>query len=77
MNRTETETNAIINIPTFTKEDFLSSDAPYKFIRDTAKSQLENEQLIQLVRENAAEVGVKNFRRLYSAFVSSFTAEKD
>lgn len=58
----------LIDIPNFTKEDFLETDRPYRFIKENSTNHLEEGQLITMVREIALSVGVKNFMTLYSCY---------
>lgn len=54
----------------FRKEDFLKTSVPYEYICN-GKDQLEREQRRQLVSENAARVGIKNFQRLFKSYTES------
>lgn len=58
------------NIPQFTKDDFLKTNKPYKFIAENFTNRLEEKQLIELVRENALRVGVRNFDSMYKTYAS-------
>lgn len=51
----------------FTKKDFLSSDEPYEYVRK-GKDQHECKQRMCLVNENAIEIGIRNFGKLYSCY---------
>lgn len=56
---------------TFTKEDFLSTVKPYEYLRSIKNNPLEHEQALEAIQENAHTVGVRNFRKLYGAFLRS------
>lgn len=58
----------INNIPKFTKNDFLKTHKPYKFIAENSTNDFEEKQLIELVRENALRVGVANFNSMYKSY---------
>lgn len=59
-------------IPNFTREDFLETVRPYKFIKENSTNHLEETQLITMVREIALSVGVKNFVSLYKAYLAVY-----
>ncbi len=63
--------SAITAIIEFTREDFLNTAKPYEFVSENAEDQLHEEQLRQLVCENAKRVGIRNFRRLYVDYCES------
>lgn len=53
----------------FTKEDFLSTTKPYEYLHSIKKDPLQHEQALEAVQENAHVVGIKNFKKLYRAFL--------
>lgn len=59
-------------IPQFTREDFLETARPYKFIKENSTNHLEETQLITMVREIALSVGVTNFTSLYKAYLTIY-----
>ena len=59
-------------IPQFTREDFLETARPYKFIKENSTNPLEETQLITMVREIALSVGVTNFTSLYKAYLTIY-----
>lgn len=56
---------------TFTKEDFLSTTKPYEYLLGLKNTPLQHEQALEAIQENARVVGVRNFNRLYKAFLVS------
>ena len=55
----------------YSREDFLNSQKPFQYIKETAKDPLHEEQLIQQVEKQAREYGVKSFRKMYLLFKSA------
>ena len=53
----------------FTKEDYLTSVAPFEYIEQSDNA-LEKEQRKALVTEHAKSVGIKNFTTLYKAYLN-------
>lgn len=58
-------------IMTFTKQDFLETDKPYRYIEEVPANSLERVQIETMVRENAKKVGITNFTALNKAYRSS------
>ena len=54
--------------PNFTKKDFLETLAPYEFVKENANDPFREEQLLQIIYEQAVCVGVRNFKKLYRLF---------
>ncbi|MBQ2967443.1 MAG: hypothetical protein IJE10_04915 [Clostridia bacterium] len=55
-------------IPSFTKEDFLESEKPYRFILDNAENEFRKLQMVSVMSDKALKVGVKNFKKLFFAY---------
>lgn len=55
----------------FTKEDFTSSTKAYEYLLSLKKSPEQHEQALKAIQENARAVGVRNFRKMYDAFLVS------
>lgn len=54
---------------TYTKEQFLNTREPYEYLYAMKNDALRHEQALTVTEENAHAVGVKNFNRLYKAYV--------
>lgn len=59
-----------IAIPEYTKEDFLSTNAPYEWLYSHSNNGFVMAQLENVLKENAAKVGVKNFVTLFKRYKS-------
>lgn len=55
----------------YTKSDFLQTDKPYKYLYALKRTPLQHEQTLCALKENARAVGVRNFEKLYEAFLAS------
>ena len=57
-----------MEIPKFTKEDFLKTTKPYAYLAELKKDPFRHEQALAAIKDNAHAVGVRNFERMYEAF---------
>lgn len=58
-------------IPEFAREDFLNSEAPYKWLEENSVNKFEEMQLTEMLSEKAKEKGVTNFKALLKAYKES------
>lgn len=52
----------------YTKDDFLNSSQPYEEVYQSADNPFQHERAITLMAEHAQQVGVRNFRKMYSQY---------
>lgn len=64
-------------IPNFQKEDYLYSDAPYRWLCDNADNDFQLEQLKQQMKMSAGELGVRCFISLFEKYRKSLTKQRD
>lgn len=55
----------------YTKEDYLNSAAPYEELYKLFGDPFAHERKMTMMAEEAAEVGIRNFKRLYGEYVKS------
>ena len=55
----------------YTKQDFLETDKPYPELYAVNGTPLQRAQALSVLQENARAVGVRNFMKLYEAFLAS------
>ena len=67
----------IKDAPRFTKNDFLTTTKPYKFITECAETLLEEQQLVEIFRREALHCGVMNFVKMYSCYKQDCSLLKD
>lgn len=60
-----------MQVPNFSKEDFLSGTKPYEFVHRVQDDPFEHQRAIQLVSEKAKQHGVSNFRKMYRCYSKS------
>lgn len=58
-------------IPEFLREDFLNSEAPYRWLEENSVNKFEEMQLTEMLSEKAKEKGVANFKALLKAYKES------
>lgn len=64
-----------INMPDFTKEDYLLSSAPFEWLYSHKHDALQMSQLKSMMAENAKNVGVKNFTTLFKDYIAVVNAK--
>ena len=64
-----TEESIISGIPIYTYEDYISSTAPYEYAYQYIDDSFTLERIITQMSNNAKEVNVKNFRKIFSEYV--------
>lgn len=70
-------TNLVLrDIPDYTKDDYISTSVPYEFLYEYIGNVFLLEQMIELMREQAASVGVKKFMSLWKGFLLSKKEQK-
>jgi hypothetical protein len=60
-----------IVMPSWKKSDYLESKGPYKWILNNTDDLFKQSQLVNIIAEKAAEVGVKNFKSLWQDYLTS------
>ena len=55
----------------YTKDDYLNSAAPYEELYELFGDPFAHERKMTMMAEEAAEVGIRNFKRLYGEYVKS------
>lgn len=65
------------NIPSFTKEEYLTSTEPFEWLENNSSNQFERFQKIELMSAAAKRVGVNNFKKLYKLYTDSKKEEKN
>lgn len=66
----------MIEIPTFEKEEYLSTTSPYEWLYSHRGDRLEMKQLSNRMAEAAAKAGVKNFVALFKEYMASLKGPK-
>ena len=61
----------MVEIPEFTRDDYLKSTAPFEYLYQYKDNQFEQKQLLNILSQQAAGVGVRNLAALFKAYVSS------
>lgn len=61
----------MVEIPEFTRDDYLKSTAPFEYLYQYKDNQFEQKQLLNILSQQAAGVGVRNLTALFKAYVSS------
>ena len=64
-----TEESIINGIPIYTYEDYISSTTPYEYAYQYIDDSFTLERVITQMSNNAKEVNVKNFRKIFSEYV--------
>lgn len=64
-----TEESIISGIPIYTYEDYISSTTPYEYAYQYIDDSFTLERIITQMSNNAKEVNVKNFRKIFSEYV--------
>lgn len=54
---------------TYTKEQFLNTREPYEALYKMKNDPFRHEQALAAIKENAHAVGVRNFDRIYKAYI--------
>ncbi|MEA5136444.1 MAG: hypothetical protein VB035_09960 [Candidatus Fimivivens sp.] len=55
----------------FTKKDFLSSAKPYADLAALRDNPQQHDALLEATKQNAYEVGVSNFLRIYDLYLTN------
>ncbi len=63
-----------IQIPEFTKQDYLATTAPFEFILNNSSNPFEQQQLLSLVAEKAKSTSVRNFKNLFNSYLKTVNA---
>lgn len=53
----------------FSKDDFLNTDKPFRYIKENSTDQRQEEEILQLVSENAKRVGIRDFDKMYDFYL--------
>ena len=61
----------MVEIPDFTRDDYLKSTAPFEYLYQYNDNQFEQKQLLNILSQQAAGVGVRNLAALFKAYVAS------
>ena len=61
-----TEESIISGIPIYTYEDYINSTTPYEYAYQYIDDSFTLERVITQMSNNAKEVNVKNFRKIFS-----------
>lgn len=68
--------NEIIQVPSYTKEDYLGGQEPFEWLYSYSENKFAMAQAVELIRAQAGSVGVKNFMTLWKAYLSSVKETK-
>lgn len=61
-----------MNVPTFSRVEFLTTTKPYEYLYGLKKSDpFRHEQALAAIKDNACAVGVRNFNGIYAGYVKS------
>lgn len=60
-----------MQIPTFTKDEFISSTTPYEYLHGLRKDPIRHEQAFAAIKDNAHAVGIRNFEKMYECYEKS------
>ena len=63
-----------LQIPNFTREDYLTSTAPFEWLYQHKENKFELKQLLGILSEQARSVGVRNLATLFKAYQESVGA---
>lgn len=63
----------MVEIPEFTRDDYLKSTAPFEYLYQYNDNQFEQKQLLNILSQQAAGVGVRNLAALFKAYVASIS----
>lgn len=63
----------MVEIPEFTRDDYLKSTAPFEYLYQYKDNQFEQKQLLNILSQQAAGVGVRNLAALFKAYVASIS----
>ena len=55
----------------FQKKQFLNSVEPYRYLHELKSDPIQHEQVLAAIKENARAVGIRNFEKLYDAYLLS------
>ena len=69
--------NEIIQVPQYTKEDYLRGQEPFEWLYAYKSNKFALAQAAELIRAQAGSVGVKNFMTLWKAYLSSIQESKE
>lgn len=60
-----------IQIPDFTREEYLTTSKPYEWLNSFAGNKFQLEQLLALISTKAMSIGVKNFKSMFKLYIES------
>lgn len=67
--------NALIEVPYFTADDYTNSNKPYEFLYSFKDNPFQQQQMIERVKAQAASVKIKGFMSLWNMYLKSMSGD--